>query len=162
MPDIWLLGPWYGMDPGWRRPFEVIALREHPGRLTVVTGHRRLTYMHAGLHIPGRADRVPVRIEFRAEPTWETFGLPPEDYPAVYADDADSPHRMPDNGLCLFYPGDPPWRRWRSRVDFLDGLLRIVYDHLSAEHIWRQTGGYNGGLWVLDEAPHGFPAKAAA
>jgi hypothetical protein len=104
---------------------------------------------------------VPVIIDFRAEPRWPTYGLQPEDYPAVYADAAESPHRMPDYSLCLFYPGDPPWRRWRSRVDYLDGLLHIVHDHLCAEHIWRQTGGHRGGHWVLDEAPHGFPTDRA-
>lgn len=165
-PPLWRvnlqpLGPWFGSDPGWRRPFEAVALRRHAGRLTVTEARRGLTYAHTGVHVPGRPDRVPLRVELWADPG-ETFGLPPEDMPWVFADAGPSPHRYPNGALCLFFPGDPPWRRWLSRRDGLDGLLEIACQHLAAEHLWRAMGAQNGGQWVLNEAPHGFADKDAA
>lgn len=73
-------------------------------------------------------------------------------HPEVYADGATtSPHRYPGRGrthLCLWYPSDPPERRWVPE----DGLLRLfgmVQTHLFKEGWWRETGE-----WVGDEAPH--------
>jgi hypothetical protein len=72
-----------------------------------------------------------------------------------------SKHRMPGDGaLCLYYPDDPPDRRWIADKGLLD-LLYLVVDHLLAEQYWRATGGLEGGVWMFDEAAHGFTQEAA-
>ncbi len=66
-----------------------------------------------------------------------------------------SEHRYFGPWLCLYYPGDPPERRWKLE----DGLLRlfdIARRHVFGEHVWRQTG-----KWPIAEAPHGECAPAA-
>jgi hypothetical protein len=64
---------------------------------------------------------VLVTIDFYATPPYACWGLPPEEYPRVFADPgASSPHRMPDDdALCLWFPatrrnagGDPPTGCW--------------------------------------------------
>lgn len=78
--------------------------------------------------------------------------------PELYADGpTTSPHRYPARGrthLCIWYPSDPPERRWVPE----DGLLRLfgmVQTHLFKEGWWRETGE-----WVGDEAPHpALPAQ---
>ena len=70
----------------------------------------------------------------------------------VFADPgARSPHRMPDDSLCLYYPGDPREQRCVSE-DGLDELLNITARHLFAEDFWRT----NDENWPLEEAPHGY------
>lgn len=99
---------WYGATAAWWAPLERDARRADGDRLRIELDHRRLTYRHTGVEVPGRRDLVPVRIEFFADPPYNCYGLPPEDYPRVFADpDQLSPHRMPDDSLCLFYPADP-------------------------------------------------------
>jgi hypothetical protein len=116
-----------------------------------------LTYHHAGLAVPGRVDRVPVRVEFHERPPYECYGLPWHDYPRVFADPgALSKHRMPDDALCLYYPGDPARQRW-TVANGLVQLFAIIADHLFYEQWWRHTGGHDGGQWLGDEAEHGFP-----
>ncbi|HEY0238710.1 MAG TPA: hypothetical protein VGC37_08695 [Friedmanniella sp.] len=132
------------------------ALRDHAPHLTVKRDRRRLTYQHAALRVPGRHTPAQVRIEFWADAP-ETYGLPPQDYPTVRVDPSlPSPHRMPDRSLCLFYPDDPPERRWIAHRDGLNTLLVLIEHHLFAEDVWRMSGGEHGGVWVLDEAPHGL------
>jgi hypothetical protein len=67
-----------------------------------------------------------------------------------------SEHRIGDLALCLYYPQDPPERRWKPS----DGLLRL-FDlgrrHLLGEDIYRKTG-----RWPIEEAPHGESEPAAA
>ncbi|SDO57040.1 hypothetical protein SAMN04515671_1367 [Nakamurella panacisegetis] len=109
------------------------------------------------LDIRGPNDLTEVAINFYAAPAYETFGLSPQDYPRVWAETGMlSPHRMPDDSLCLYYPGDPPERRWTPDKGLLD-LLYIVGDHLAFEALWRAGGGH----WLGDEAPHGLNQKAA-
>jgi hypothetical protein len=150
--------PFYGHDLQWALPLEAAARRRHGRALSVELGRGRLTYRHSGLEIPGRVDPVPVGVHFHADPPYDTYGLPPEQYPRVYADQcADSPHRMPDDSLCLYYPADPPERRWLPEHG-LAALLDVVNDHLFYELHWRATGGRHGGQWLGDEAPHGWAA----
>jgi hypothetical protein len=68
-----------------------------------------------------------------------------------------SEHRNSPVELCLFFPGDPPERRWRPR----DGLLRLfdlARQHLNGEYLARQEGG----KWPFEEAPHGDAATPVA
>lgn len=77
--------------------------------------------------------------------------------PRVYADGPegieDSPHRYMDaqggrKQLCLWYPHDPPERRWRPE-DGLLALLGLARIHLTKEGIYRRTGE-----WPGEEVPH--------
>ena len=68
-----------------------------------------------------------------------------------------SEHRNGPVELCLYFPGDPPERRWRPR----DGLLRLfdlARQHLVGEYLARQPGG----KWPFEEAPHGNAATPVA
>jgi len=154
-------GFWYGQDPAWRIPLEAAARRRYGSDLRATLTPRRLTYDLAGLQITSRADLVPVRIEFGADHSVHHYGLPAHDYPTVRADPgAKSKHRNPDGTLCLYYPGDPPERRWTCELGLLV-LLNLVAEHLFAELHWWATRGSHGGEWILDEAPHGYHGSAA-
>lgn len=151
---------WYGADPVWTLPFQRDARRRYGNEITVKTRSDRLTYIHQGLSIRGRNQPIPVIIQFWPNPSYETFGLAPQNYPRVFADAGmESPHRMPDDSLCLFYPGDPPDRRWTSELGLLT-LLDLTGDHLFFETYWRHTGGHQGGQWLAPEAPHGYQGVA--
>jgi hypothetical protein len=116
-----------------------------------------LVYRHAGLEVRGRVERIPVRVVFHERPPYPCYGLPWHDYPRVFADPRQlSKHRMPDDSLCLYYPWDPPERRWTADNGLVQ-LFEIVANHLFYEQWWRHTGGHNGGEWLGDEAEHGFP-----
>jgi hypothetical protein len=165
-------GTWYGASARWQERLERGLIRRHPGKVSASNnnrgcfepdGSRLRVYKHTGLYVPGREDLVPVRIEFHERPSYQTYGLAPQDYPRVFADPgAASKHRMPGDGaLCLYYPDDPPERRWTA-PDGLVALLNIVSNHLFCELRWRNTGGADGGVWPLDEAPHGFVTKEAS
>lgn len=146
-------GFWYGNDPAWRRPFEATARRRLGDRLRVQATNNLLRYELTELTVKGSGP-VDVTIVFDRFETFRHFGLPSRDMPEVRADPgAESKHRNADDSLCLYYPQDPPERRWRSELG-LDVLLELVADHLFAELYWRQTGGRRGGKWVLNEAPH--------
>lgn len=130
--------------------------------------YRVLTYRHAGLDVPGRREAVPVVVVFYEDPDYESYGLHPRDYPRVFADvGRQSPHRLTDDALCLYYPQDPPERRW-IHTNGLVALFEIVRRHLLFEDYWRETGGFGDhrgrhrGTWLSDEAPHGFDGNLAA
>lgn len=76
--------------------------------------------------------------------------------PRLFADGpTDSPHRYPARGrteLCVWYPGDPPTRRWVP-TDGLLVLFAMISEHLFKEAWWRANG-----VWLGDEAPHALPA----
>jgi hypothetical protein len=116
----------------------------------------RLTYT-VDLDVPGRIHPVPVMISFYDTPPYYCYRLPPADYPRVHAElGAASPHRMPDDdALCLWYPADPPERRWTASKGLLD-LLDIITSHLLYEAHWRVTG-----RWAGNEAAHGLTEAAA-
>lgn len=153
---------WYGVEPHWQVWVEADVRREHGASLCRRTRLDRLTY-RIPVEVRGRRDPVLVRIVFHAEPPYRTYGLPPAEYPRVFADtSAESPHRMPDDdALCLYFPHSAPARRWRPENGLL-ALIDLVRDHLFFEAYWRLAGGHNGGIWLGDEQRHGFPARRSA
>jgi hypothetical protein len=152
---------WYGTSAAWRVPFQRDAKRRYGNALAAELERGALTFRHEGIEIRGRSSSVPVVIRFEAQPRYNTYGLEPEDYPRVFADlGKESPHRMPDGSLCLFYPGDPRERRWTADLGLL-ALLDLSSDHLYFETYWRHTGGTAGGKWLGPEAAHGFTERSA-
>lgn len=74
--------------------------------------------------------------------------------PSVFAEGPrESPHRYPNNSLCMWYPEDPVDRRWVFE-DGLLALIGLVMAHLFREAWWRETGE-----WPGQEVPHGREAK---
>jgi hypothetical protein len=60
-------------------------------------------------------------------------------------------HTFGQNRLCMWYPHDPPDRRWRRE----QGLLKLVdtaLTHLFKELYFRETGE-----WLGEEVSHGVP-----
>jgi hypothetical protein len=51
--------------------------------------------------------------------------------------------------LCLWYPDDPPDRKWT--VD--DGLLALF--GLAAHHLFKESWWRDHHDWLGEEAPHG-------
>lgn len=166
---------WYAASPQFQQALGVglDEVAEHRGRVTTdlrrqdePPHYRVLVYRHAGLDVPGRRHAVHVEVQFHEDPSFTTYGLEPADYPRVTADPgASSKHRNPDGSLCLYFPRDPEERRWRHTTG-LAVLFEIVRKHLVLEDRWRATGGAGDergrgeGVWLGDEAPHGFPARA--
>jgi hypothetical protein len=152
---------WYGSRPAWQVALEAGARRAYGEKLTITVEPGRLIYRVA-LDIRGPLELVDVVIAFWADPPYNTYGLPPQDYPRVHAEPgAASPHRMPgDDALCLWFPWDPTERRWTHDKGLLD-LLDITTDHLLLEGHWRATGGLLDGVWDGEEAEHGFVLEAA-
>lgn len=54
-------------------------------------------------------------------------------------------------GLCLWFPGDRPDRRWSWSWGF-DAFVRLVRDHL-----WHEEDARRFGVWPVEDAPHGWP-----
>lgn len=77
------------------------------------------------------------------------FGMPIPEEPRVFVDGPASPHRYGDGALCMWYPGDPPDRRWT----FDDGLVALI-GHI-AVHLFREWWWREYGEWLGNEAPHG-------
>lgn len=67
-----------------------------------------------------------------------------------------SEHRIGSIGLCLYFPGDRPERRWKTS-DRLDRLFYLGRRHLFGEFVWREEG-----QWPFAEAPHGNAALPAS
>ena len=154
------MSSWYGADPVWWVPLEAAARRRFQGDLSHHYLGDRLIYTVNALAAPGDPPLVTATITFWARPRYPTYGRRPCDTPQVHADaDAASPHRNGDRSLCLWFPLDPPERRWTSEKGLLD-LIEIVRRHLALERVWRLTGGTDGGVWMLPDAPHGFPEVA--
>lgn len=61
----------------------------------------------------------------------------------------DSPHRYSDATLCMWYPTDPPERRW-NLSDGAGALVANIAAHLIREEWYRNTGE-----WLGDEVRHG-------
>ncbi|MFJ4174707.1 hypothetical protein [Microbacterium sp. NPDC089696] len=132
----------YPLEAGARRRYgEALRRTERPGCLAY----------ELKVQVLGRPNLVPVRVEFYRDPPYARYRLSAADYPRVFADPgACSPHRMPDDSLCLYYPDDPPSRRWTAD-DGLDELFALAARHLFAEDYWRSSNH----TWPFDEAPHG-------
>lgn len=88
---------------------------------------------------PAGLDSHPVTIEFSSNGP---------DTPWIYVPGPDSPHRYSDGSLCMWYPNDPPERRW-TWYDGGAALAGHICAHLIRESWWRQTGE-----WVGEEAAH--------
>lgn len=146
---------WYGSSTVWRYALEAAAGRAFRDALEVTETPGMVEY-RVLMDIRGPNDLVLITVKFFARPPYETYGLPPADYPRVFAEPGQaSKHRMPDDALCLYYPDDPPQRRWTADKGLLD-LLYIAADHLLYEDCWRISGGPDGGVWPSDEAEHGI------
>jgi hypothetical protein len=66
------------------------------------------------------------------------------DTPTVLVDGpTESPHRYAAGSLCMWYPYDPPERRWMRR-DGAAALAGHIVKHLVLEDWWRQTGEWAG------------------
>lgn len=61
----------------------------------------------------------------------------------------DSPHRYSDGTLCMWYPTDPPERRW-IHADGAAALVANITAHLIREEWYRKSGE-----WLGDEVRHG-------
>jgi hypothetical protein len=115
-------------------------------------GSRKYARIAYGLTVPV-ADYEPRKIELRFPKTT------PEPSPArIYADGPEaSPHRYgptpkdPRLALCVWYPEDPPERRWVWQ-DGLLSLVEMVRIHLFKEAYWREKA-----VWLGEEAPHSGP-----
>jgi hypothetical protein len=143
---------WWGNDPAWLYPLEAGARRRYGEALRRTERPGRLSY-RLDLSVTARSGLVPVRVEFHRVPPYERWGLDPRDYPRVFADPgAASPHRMPDDSLCLYFPDDPRAQRWTADKG-LDELFALTARHLFAEDYWRSSNE----TWPFDEAPHGLP-----
>lgn len=147
--------PWWGSDSGWIYPLERSARQRYGSHLRRVERPRMLIYI-VDVPVTARSTPVRVRVEFHRHAAYPTYGLAPCDYPRVFADiGAESPHRMPDDSLCLFHPSDPVERRWTADKG-LDELLNLAARHLFAEDYWRSSNHH----WPFDEAPHGLEEAA--
>lgn len=148
---------WYAAAAAWWVPLERDARRALGPRLRSQLHFQHLVYEARAVHIAGDSQEHDIEIHFYANPPYETWGLPAEEYPRVFGDPGQlSPHRMPDDGaLCLWHPHDTDDRRWLPS----DGLLALIEHacrHLFAESWWRTTDA-----WLLQQAPHGLNRKSA-
>ena len=76
------------------------------------------------------------------------------DVPSVFADGPqESPHRYPNDSLCMWYPEDRVERRWVFE-DGLVALMGLVMAHLFKEAWWRETEE-----WLGEEVAHEAPSK---
>lgn len=152
---------WVGQDPTWWVPFEADARRRYGPALRIRHEVDRIEY-RVCVDVIGRAVATPVLVQVFAEPPYYCYGLPPQDFPRVYADPGLlSPHRHGGKSLCLYKPTDPLEKRWRSS-DGLEALLELTARHLLLEDAWRATYDGKDGVWAADEAPHGFPELVTA
>jgi hypothetical protein len=136
--------PW--CPPVWTdNPIDRIRfLRELHG--SGVVAHVVHTGRHRGAFVVDIRVTPPDLPEHRARISFNRGGAEPKVF--VYGPET-SPHRYSDGSICMWYPNDPPDRRWQ-RSDGARALLGHIVAHLVREHWWRQTGE-----WPGDEAPHG-------
>jgi hypothetical protein len=148
---------WCGATLAWWAPLDRDARHRFGPTLRHEYGYGKLTYYVDRLEVIGDPEPVDVEIRFYAEPSYDTYGLPPQDFPRVHAKSgASSKHRYGwDDALCLWQPDDPADERWTSDKGLLD-LIEIIRRYLFLENYWRDTGGHHGGEWILEEAPHGL------
>jgi hypothetical protein len=107
----------------------------------------------------GPFGRYRIVAAFPAEPEWSGAAPPFESRPRVFSLDgptgtAASQHRIDAQELCLYYPWDPPERRWRPE-NGLFALLTLARRHLYCEFICRRER-----VWPVEEAPHGETTPA--
>lgn len=139
---------WF-LDPVARATFEEVA-RVHHAFFTSLFGVVAAGCVYVltlVVVVPTLGSRA-VRILFN--------GDRPDD-PVVHVSDPFwSPHRYGDDSLCMWYPHDPPQRRW-VRTDGLPALIGLIQAHLVREAWWRKMGE-----WLGPEASHGTPEPKAS
>lgn len=125
-------------QPAYRHPtfFErpanrlrlVAELQTVGARVTVIKPgkRRRGGFALQALLSPSGLQRRRVTIE---------FGPNTPNCPVVYVAGPDSPHRYADGSLCMWYPGDPPERRWTWH-DGAAALAGHICAHLILEEWW--------------------------
>lgn len=135
--------------PGPRAAAALVARARHQAELRQVY----LGFVHRPVR-RGTADRYDATVPVTGYPA-RRVTVEIERYTgiaAVYADGPnDSPHRYPDRNrhcLCIWYPHDPPSRRWTAD-DGLVALFAMAAAHLFKEAWWREHNE-----WLGDEAPH--------
>lgn len=148
-------------SPSWeqifalRLRFERGAKAAYPGLYVSTVGHRKYARVRYTLTVPV-ADYEPRLVEMHFRRTSARPALT-----RIYADGpAESLHRYePDprdperrHPLCIWYPHDPPERRWTAD-DGLLSLIEMSRVHLFKEAYWRDTGE-----WLGDEVMHRAPA----
>lgn len=135
-------GPWFGNDTE-RARFELAArARRLPFR-------RRRSSEGIEYKVPivlGHFEDRTATISFQADVP--TFARVEVDGPN------DSPHRYPDDQLCMWHPDDAKAHRWV----FGDGLGALI-DHI-ALHLYREAHWRETGEWLGPEAAHS-PKDAA-
>lgn len=156
---------WFATDLDWLLPFEAEARSTYGSRLHARLSvdafsadpavSQRLTYRVDGVDANGMAPSATLSVVFSSAP--EPHGIPPRDWPRVYSSGPppnravvgeEAYHRHADGALCLWYPADPPERRWVSSMG-LASLLVLAERHLFLEHAAALTGE-----WVAEAAEH--------
>lgn len=134
----WRPPPWYDR-PGRRISF-VHELRALEGvRLGRDPNHKGGLVVSFAI-CPSGVPRRNVTIQF--------LPLSPN-VPRVYVDGpAESPHRYDDGSLCMWYPFDPPERKWNPNAGAADLVTRIAV-HLIKEEWYRRSGE-----WIGEEVGH--------
>lgn len=61
-------------------------------------------------------------------------------------------HTFGGNSLCMWFPSDPPERKWNIGHDALLRLVDLAIAHLFKELYWREHHE-----WLGEEAPHEAP-----
>jgi hypothetical protein len=137
--------PWYSRE-GVRIIFERGAVTEFPTlrRTTRKTDGEKCLCYRVDVEVPFYNTTRRIEIIF--------FPRPSPGTPLVLSDGPDSsPHRYSDferRLLCIWYPKDPPERRW-TPSDGLLHLLGLTQLHLFREYWWRETTE-----WLGPEANH--------
>jgi hypothetical protein len=144
-------------SPSWeqnyalRLRFERAAYAAYPGLRCTPVGHRkyaRIAYI-VTVPIEEYEPRV-IEMQFRrtsAKPTLtRVYADGPSDSPHRYVPHPKDPLQRPS--LCIWYPDDPPERRWVPS-DGLLSLIEMTRVHLFKEGYWRDTGE-----WLGEEVSH--------
>jgi hypothetical protein len=134
----------------WRPP----PWFDRPGRrISFIHELRALDSLHLG-HDSGHKSGLVVSFTLRPSGvptrrvTIQFLPLSP-DTPHVYVDGPpESPHRYGDGSLCMWYPMDPPERKWNPNAGAADLVMRIAV-HLIKEEWYRRHGE-----WIGEEVGH--------
>jgi hypothetical protein len=96
--------------------------------------------------------RVPIEVPVYERAFVLRIELDPR-YLRVFVEGWSGPmkHRYSDGSLCMWWPKDPPHRRWQRA----DGLLKLVDTALT--HVFKELYWQEAGEWLGEEAPHAAP-----
>jgi hypothetical protein len=151
--------PTWEQNLALRLRFERSAYAAYPALRCRATGRRRYARV-VYLVTVSVAEYEPRAIEMHFGRT-----TPQPHLTRVYAGGpTDSPHRYAAHrkdrwqrsSLCIWYPRDPPDRRWVPS-DGLLSLIEMTRVHLFKEAYWRETGE-----WLGEEVPHQQRTEAKA